>query len=640
MELDEKKSIAFSLMATLNNTSRDIFSCVYMPIFKYGLSQYSKVSSAGQDIDLQGSILDSVGITIPLLTIHKMLNALNTEISKKEKTTLGFNILERGKCFQITGFEYREIDNIIDNERRKVNALNSAFTTYCADCPPSESFNDFIRFNFSKLTGFFSSNKVIDLDSSYLAKFKMQANFLRYIEANSPELYDIAKNVYIGSFITVLLETGFTLEAKSVDSINYFLDTRIILSALNLQTEIEFVSSNELLELIRKNKGIINVMDKTIEEIEFNLSNAIYYFDSNPVLETINNSTINAAAIRTHLTKTDLQLLVKNIRRNITDKLHANVVNVSQVVTDKSKKSDDLTKLEHIRERRPATALHDIIAIFQVRELRGGFINNHKKAKYWFISDNDGLYNFDTSIIPQHNVPEVVLTEDLAFLLWLKDINKGNAPFLQTGLKEYISRILVSDLPDYKILDDLYRNVQKYKETDPESAHYLMDSLAHASYTQIKQLNVTAETEPDKFKQILLTVKNDKIKEKQIIEEQLESTQHEYSRQKEISSNLEKSNESLKLSFLQLQKDILSAQKEQYLTNEIAINQMKIKNKLYLRIVIMTVVSSLLILITFFSFNFLTGIIKIAIPAITALGGLWSFISLIINIRGFGLLCG
>lgn len=85
MEYNEKKTIAFSLMATLNNTSKNIYECVYMPLFKYGLSQYAKTKVAGQDFDLQKAIQDVLGIKIPLFTIRKMLYSVNDELSRKEK---------------------------------------------------------------------------------------------------------------------------------------------------------------------------------------------------------------------------------------------------------------------------------------------------------------------------------------------------------------------------------------------------------------------------------------------------------------------------------------------------------------------------------------------------------------------------
>jgi hypothetical protein len=631
MENDEKKTIAFSLMATLNNTSKNLFYCVYMPLFKYGLSQYSKEFGAGRDLDLQESIVKTVGITIPLLTLHKMLYALNDEISRKEKTKLGFNIMERGKSFQIINFEYREIDEILNNERRKVNALNQAYSAYCSDCESTETFNDFIKFNFIKLSSFFSSRKVIDLDESQLAKYHKQAEFLKYIENSNPELYDIAKNAYIGSFITVLLETGFQLETKGIDSVQYYIDTRLVLSALNLQTEIEYISTNELLELIRKNNGKICVMDRTIEEIEFNINNAIDHFNDNPAIGIINNNTINAAAIRNKLSKTDLQVMVGNIRKNVIEKLSANVNNTPNTVIEKVKKSDELKKLESIRERRPATALHDVIAIHYIRHLRGGFIENHKKVKSWFVTDNDGLYNFDTRLIPINNVPEVVLTEDLAFLLWLKDIDKGNAPFLQTGLNEYISRILVSDLPDYVVLDDLYDNIRKYKEVDPEVANDLLDSMAHASCSEIEALNVVAEKEPDEFALKLTEVKKKrKLEEEQKKDETQDAIFRERSYKERI-DRLEQINSEIRGQITRIEQEIIPIEKNKNTILENAVIQMEQRTIKLRKIAIFAVITPVLIISSYFIYIYLSGYLKVIITGITGLGGLWAFINLITN---------
>jgi hypothetical protein len=632
MENDSKRTIAFSLMATLNNTSRNLFSCVYMPIFKYGLAQYSKYSNAGQDRDLQESIRSNIGIQIPLLTIRKMLSTLNDEISRKEKQKIGLNILDRGKSFQIISYEYQEIDELIDGERRKINALNMAFIAYCPDCGPSDTFDEFIRFNCNKLSGFFSSKKVIDLAEDELLKYKKQAEFLKYIEQYNSELYEIAKNAYIGSFISVLLETGFDLSARSIDNVAYYIDTKIVLSALNLQTEIEYQSSQELLDLIRKSKGSVCIMDQTIEEIEFNLRNAIDYFNSNPALEIIHNKTINAAAIRRGLTKTDLQLFLKEIRNIVIEKLKATVLNVPNTIIEKARNSEDLPILERIRERKPATALHDIIAIQYIRELRGGSISNHKKVKAWFVTDNDGLYNFNIKIIHANTTPEVVLTEDLAFLLWLKDIDKGNAPFLKIGLNEYISRVMVSDLPDYKILDDLYNNLRKYKETDPEAAHEVLDSLANASLAEIKKLNILASKEPDEFSKQIEILKNERQRQISTIKSEKEEMDRKNKDHQEKISKLITSNEKLQESIGKIESEILpTIQKtNQLLTtkNENITEQ----NRRYRKILIAILIISLFGFMIYLGITYLTGFFRCFITVIASLGGLWSFINLVFNV--------
>ena len=632
MEYNEKKTIAFSLMATLNNTSKNIYECVYMPLFKYGLSQYAKTKVAGQDFDLQKAIQDVLGIKIPLFTIRKMLYSVNDELSRKEKKQIGFNIFEKGKSFQVNHFEYREIDEIIRRENRKINTLNDAFIIYAPEYKDAESFYSFINYNFNKMSSFFSTRKTVPEDISELAKFKKQAEFLKYIDENNSDLYDIAKNIYIGSFITILLETGFELDAKNAQKICYYLDTKIVLSALNFQSESEYIASNELINLIHKNKGLLYVMDKTIEEIEYNISNAIKYFDDNPGISIINNNTINFAAKRNGLSKTDLQIKLKNIRKLIEEKIKANVINVSETVINHAKKSEDLKVLEKIREKRPSTALHDIIAIENIRKNRKEYLFNHKKAKYWFVTENDGLLNFNITRLPERAVPETILPETLVFLLWLKDINKGNVPFLKTGLNEYISRIIVSDLPDYIILDDLYDNLRKYKDTDADAVQEVMDSLADASYSEIKTLNNLAKAQPDNFAKKITGISMKKAKEKHELMTTLRKYEENEAKANSKIDNLLKENNSLKTNLKQLERDILP--KEKYKNDElqITINQMKNVNKRQRSIIIALIASLLCFLIVYFSYKYLLGYIRNIVVSISSLGGLWSFIDLLINI--------
>jgi len=373
-------------------------------------------------------------------------------------------------------------------------------------------------------------------------------------------------------------------------------------------------------------------MDQTIEEIEFNIRNSIEYFNTNPAINIINNNTINASAMRNGLTKTDLELKLKNIRKIINEELKVKILNVPNTVIEKVKRSDDLKKLESIRERKPATALHDVIAIYYVRELRNGFIANHKKAKTWFVTDNDGLYNFDSSLVPINYAPEVALTEDLAFLLWIKDIDKGNAPFLKLGLNEYISRVLVSGLPDYKVLDDLYNNLRKYKETDPETAHELMDSLAHSSYKEIKLLNIIAEKRPDEFLHKIDKLSQEKRLENEIVHKRLIETKDQELVYADKINELIQKNEKMELMIKNIENEIIPNEKSRSIALEVTVKQMEKSNKIYKRIAIGAICTPLLAITTYFVFKYLSGSIKIIVGIISGLGGFWGFINLVINV--------
>ena len=112
------------------------------------------------------------------------------------------------------------------------------------------SFTDFINRYKKELSSFLSGKnediKSIEIDTSYLLHVK----FLKHIELNNDVLYKIVEHIYIGVIIASYLEENIDLNTKPNTKVTYFLDTKIVLEALNLQNEEDTRPTKELLKLI------------------------------------------------------------------------------------------------------------------------------------------------------------------------------------------------------------------------------------------------------------------------------------------------------------------------------------------------------------------------------------------------------
>lgn len=71
------------------------------------------------------------------------------------------------------------------------------------------------------------------------------------------ELFQIAEQLYLGTIVAGFLESGINVETNFASNEVYYIDTPLILRALDLQKEEETKPALELLDLIRNTGGTI-----------------------------------------------------------------------------------------------------------------------------------------------------------------------------------------------------------------------------------------------------------------------------------------------------------------------------------------------------------------------------------------------
>lgn len=99
-----------------------------------------------------------------ILIVRKLIKAVGTSLSKKERNIFKFDTFEDGKAFQFTNYNYFSTEEIYDRERRNAQALQQAFEDYLKSENLSEknipSFSQFIDKNKCNLSSFFSGKTV------------------------------------------------------------------------------------------------------------------------------------------------------------------------------------------------------------------------------------------------------------------------------------------------------------------------------------------------------------------------------------------------------------------------------------------------------------------------------------------------
>lgn len=627
---------SYSFLAALSENETDIYKTVYLPLFKRAISSYaakksSKVSNSiqGTDIDIQSIILEEYGIEVPILIVRKLIKAVGTSLSKKERNIFKFDIFEDGKAFQFTNYNYFSTEEIYDRERRNAQALQQAFEDYLKSENLSEknipSFSQFIDKNKCNLSSFFSGKNCLihDVEGSFMA----HVNFLQHIEGGYHYLYQTAERIYLGSVIASFLETGVDLESKMDNNIIYYLDTQIVLEALDLQKAEDTLPTQELLKLIRATGGKIRLLDITINEIHKIIELAINnYSKSHPT------TTVNEACVRIGKNKTWLISINGKLESFIKAELQVDIDGILETKMNLYSRSEDVNLLKQTRIHK-STAIHDVAAYLHVRDRREGNIRLFQKAKYWFVTANKKLADFNISRKTNGFVNETIMPEELTSLLFLKNPQKLAKKVSQIGLNELIAQTLSEEYASKELINEIDIAIKESADLSAEDYNILFSSIALQSTNKIQKL-LEEISDKRKFNESIHKLiekertKRAKSKEEKLQRQKLfEEVNHEKLSLEEKLKNLEAKLSQGEKEREEQQERIRKIEEQQA---ESLLKRKKAQRSFWLALggLILSVV---IFLVALYYPTLFSGM-KDFIKGIASLGGVWGLISLIINI--------
>ena len=627
---------SYSFLAALSENETDIYKTVYLPLFKRAISSYaakksSKVSNSiqGTDIDIQSIILEEYGIEVPILIVRKLIKAVGTSLSKKERNIFKFDIFEDGKAFQFTNYNYFSTEEIYDRERRNAQALQQAFEDYLKSENLSEknipSFSQFIDKNKCNLSSFFSGKNglIHDVEGSFMA----HVNFLQHIEGGYHYLYQTAERIYLGSVIASFLETGVDLESKMDNNIIYYLDTQIVLEALDLQKAEDTLPTQELLKLIRATGGKIRLLDITINEIHKIIELAINnYSKSHPT------TTVNEACVRIGKNKTWLISINGKLESFIKAELQVDIDGILETKMSLYSKSEDVNLLKQTRIHK-STAIHDVAAYLHVRDRREGNIRLFQKAKYWFVTANKKLADFNISRKTNGFVNETIMPEELTSLLFLKNPQKLAKKVSQIGLNELIAQTLSEEYASKELINEIDIAIKESADLSAEDYNILFSSIALQSTNKIQKL-LEEISDKRKFNESIHKLiekertKRAKSKEEKLQRQKLfEEVNHEKLSLEEKLKNLEAKLSQGEKEREEQQERIRKIEEQQA---ESLLKRKKAQRSFWLALGGL-ILSIVIFLVALYYPTLFSGM-KDFIKGIASLGGVWGLNSLIINI--------
>lgn len=371
-------------------------------------------------------------------------------------------------------------------EKEEQELFNSPFEQYLQSegiaINNVPSFTDFLNKNKRKLASFFKGKKDVNREPAENNYFH-HVKFLEHISISNHDLYEIAENLYLGSIVASFLEADFDLAAKFISGEIYYLDTSIILRALDLQKEEETKAILELLDLIRKTGGEIKVLSITIDEVHGVINSALDQY--NNVTPT---STINEACLRPGKNKTYLINLNGKLEEHVAKELQVKVESLPLAFKQKFQNSPDIQGLKEERARK-GSAIHDVFAYLFVRDKRGGMIQSYQKAKAWFLTTNARLLAFNLRSLPLNVISEIVLPDALISLLWLKNPNQFVGELKSIGLTELMANTLAEEIASKELISEFSISIKQFEKISKEDYYILLGSVAHQSAKKLEHFN-------------------------------------------------------------------------------------------------------------------------------------------------------
>lgn len=635
MIMDNKNTLtSYSFLAALNENGTDLYNAVYLPLCKRALAIHTKENTHGTSKDIKKVMQDEFGIDMPLLVVQKLIVAIANGMSRKQKEKSDFKYVEKGKSFQCNSYVFNDLEQAYETERRQANTLQEAFEVFVksqdadseGEMPSFASFIDRYKNELSSFLSGKTKSLNVDVNSSFMSHVR----FLQYIETTNDTLYRVAERIFMGSIIASYIESDMDVNAKPESKVTYFLDSKIVLEALDLQNAEDTQPTRELLKLIRETGGSVKVLDVTVNEIQSIISSAINnYNKDNP------KTTVNEACIRIKRNKTWLTKICANLEKHLSDTLQIPITKVPESDINDFTNSEDTKQLQEIWFRKNA-APHDVIAYMYVRKRRkSNTINTFiQKANYWFITANGRLCDFNMSRKENGYPNESILPQELTSLLFLQNPKKYGERISTIGLNELIAQTLSNEYPSRDILNEFDSAIRENVDISEDDYRIVLSAVSQQSTNQLQKLLEDSISSKDNFNseihQIIAKERNRQNKEKKERDEAVK----EYTLSVKEKAELSGKNRELEDKLAALSKQVSDMQ-ESNKRNEEEVNKkekQRIKRNRIIYSILITLIIILVLILVQITIVDLKEWVKKLIKLIVSLGGLWTFVALIITI--------
>ena len=452
----------YALITALYDTKgADLYNDVYFPIIKYEIvNQYYTQTDIEKYYDLeelQSLINTDFGIVIPCIILKQSIKAIGLQ-----ENGISLSVYENGKQFKIKKAWDISITLSIDNKSQEISSkfdkLNILYKQYL-DAEGLSYEKSFIDFYSDHTEEILTHIDGVDEKTLINEGYVNLTRFLFWLKESNIELYNIANDIFWGSIIAGFLKRNKTdINIKSSDCVEYFLDSSLVLAALDLDNIDNVKYAQELLEIIINSGNTPKIHALTIREINYILSSVEKEQGPRP------NTAIEDAYHRRNLSPSKILQIRNNLNKLISDKGIV-IFPVSENELDKIeveyKNKHSVKELEKFRKKNYNNGIRDIHDVYLrdfIAKKRKGIVSIEKINAY-FVSLNSDLISYFSK---QDTLPLLLHPAKIVIDLWIH--NSHSSLIKKNGLTEVMSRCFALNNTDIR---RKLRLVSKYyKESD------------------------------------------------------------------------------------------------------------------------------------------------------------------------------
>jgi hypothetical protein len=498
----ENKAITYSLLAHIRNSGTLIKGPIdpFIPLVKRALYKLNaKGILSGKSIkEIHDISTELYTIDFPLPVLKTILQQIAKEVNTEEQ--INFQLFQDG-AFALKNFFFEDFEEQIQTSKREVETLEKLYIDFLKlnniEVKDKTTIFDFIEKNKISISKYLANSQ-----HSNGKDYTTEAQFVDFFR-KIPDVFEIIRNIYLGSIISSYLEYKTENAAQQVELL---FDTNFLISLIDLNTPESTHTCNKLIEVCKNLGYKFTALHDTIEETKSLILKKAEYYSTSVLSKRVNPEDIYNACERRKLNKTDLERIVDNLEDTISKK-GISVLPNTEKYKNKAKFSAEYEAYKKYRFSHYA-ALHDATALYYVREKRNRKIREFEKVNCWFVNnsithDTDEQkeeYNFNNDF-----QPEIIRADELLNILWLANPNLSSSinatELVDIGLSSIVAFTLNSTLPKASIIRELDENIQKYRgETITDKDILLISSrISHRQLKNIAELNSLARSNQEEF---------------------------------------------------------------------------------------------------------------------------------------------
>ena len=383
------------------------------------------------------------------------------------------------------------------------------------------TFIGFITQNTENILGYFENETEEQVEEKYTS----MVFFLEYLHEKNAELYKMANQLFWSSVIVAFLqsERPMVREYSRGNESEYFLDTSIVMGLLDISTEENYHSANDVFDIIRNSGGKVMVHPATVEEIKTILASVA---QNKPIPGT----SIYSAYMRKNMDSSDVMKIQLNLQREIEQKgmvvFPQAPADLRNVIMTKYKGKAVLKDLANTRNG--ASEYTSAYNIDQYREVHDIYMDDYVKKRrdetgkknIYFLTTNSDLIRFCKQ---RHDGASCMMSTGKVILdLWMH--NAEPAKVSSSVLTETMARCL--DMHRSKVRTKLHEVARFFNKHKEDVAPEVYKEFLRLLYRRAKKVVEVADNLPQDDAKAAMTMLQEAIKEDNTYFEAINSEEH------------------------------------------------------------------------------------------------------------------